>query len=134
MSLCLSPRYHGIFVKIHAFLSYLIISDPTITLPTWLSNNSSVIDTIFVSKQVRLNFAGIINNKISGHQVIAINMNLVLPPQKINYIAVFSNSDHSKINFKNHFESKSVYDRLNHEWMPILMKTTLSLKPQLLTL
>ena len=28
---------------------------------------------------------------------------------------MFSNSDQSKINFKNDFESKSVYDRLNHE-------------------
>ena len=42
-------------------------------------------------------------------------MNLTLPPQKINYITVFSNSDQSKINFKNDFESKSVYDRLTHE-------------------
>ena len=88
---------------------------PTITLPTRLSNNSSLIDNIFVNKHERLNFAGILNNEISDHQVIAVNMNLTLPPQKINYITVFSNSDQSKINFKNDFESKSVYDRLNHE-------------------
>ena len=88
---------------------------PTITLPTQLSNNSSLIDNIFVNKHERLNFAGILNNEISDHQVIAVNMNLTLPPQKINYITVFSNSDQSKINFKNDFESKSVYDRLNHE-------------------
>ena len=88
---------------------------PTITLPTRLSNNSSLIDNIFLNKHERLNFAGILNNEISDHQVIAVNMNLTLPPQKINYITVFSNSDQSKINFKNDFESKSVYDRLNHE-------------------
>ena len=88
---------------------------PTITLPTRLSNNSSLIDNIFVNKHERLNFAGILNNEISDHQVIAVNMNLTLPPQKINYITVFSNNDQSKINFKNDFESKSVYDRLYHE-------------------
>ena len=42
-------------------------------------------------------------------------MNLTLPPQKINYITVFSNIDQSKINFKNDFVSKSVCERLNHE-------------------
>ena len=84
---------------------------PIITLPTRLSNNSSLIDNIFVNKQERLNFAGILNNEISDHQVIAIDMNLALPPQKINYITVFSNSDQSKINLKNDFESKCVYDR-----------------------
>ena len=88
---------------------------PTITLPTRLFNNSSLIDNIFVNKHKSLNFVRILNNEISDHQVIAINMNLALPPQKINYITVFSNSDRSKINFKNDFESKSVYDRLNHE-------------------
>ena len=88
---------------------------PTITPPTRLSNNSSLIDNIFVNKHERLNFAGILINEISDHQVIAVNMNLTLPPQKINYITVFSNSDQSKITFKNDFESKSVYDRLNHE-------------------
>ena len=80
-----------------------------------MSNNSNLIDNIFVNKHERLNFAGILNNEISDHQVIAVNMNLTLPPQKINYITVFSNSDQSKINFKNDFESKSVYERLNHE-------------------
>ena len=88
---------------------------PTITLPTRLSNNSSLIDNIFVNKQERLNFAGILNNEISDHQVIAIDMNLALPPQKMNYITVYSNSDRSKLNFKNDFEAKRVYDRLNHE-------------------
>ena len=29
---------------------------------------------------------------------------------------MYSNSDQSKISFKTDFKSKSVYDRLNHEW------------------
>ena len=80
-----------------------------------MSYNSSLIDNIFVNKQEKLNFAGILNNEISDHQVIAIDMNLALPPQKVNYITVYSNSDRSKLNFKNDFEAKRVYDRLNHE-------------------
>ena len=93
---------------------------PTITLPTRLSNNSSLIDNIFVNKHERLNFAGILNNEISDHQVITDNMNLTLPPQKINYITVFSNNDQSKIKFKNDFESKSDLMKINRD-TPLFM-------------
>ena len=86
---------------------------PTITLPTRLSRNSTLIDNIFLNKQEKLNFAGILHNEISDHQVIAINMNVVLPPQKTVYVTVFSNSDQSKQNFKNDFEAKKIYARLN---------------------
>ena len=40
-------------------------------------------------------------------------MNVVLPPQKTVYVTVFSNSDQSKQNFKNDFEAKKIYARLN---------------------
>ena len=75
----------------------------------------SLIQLMHVNTQERLNFAGIINNEISDHQVIAIDMNLALPPQKVNYITVYSNNNRSKLNFKNDFEVKRVYDRLNQE-------------------
>ena len=48
-----------------------------------MSNNSSLIDNIFVNKQERLNFAGILNNEISDHQVIAININLLCLHRKL---------------------------------------------------
>ena len=88
---------------------------PTITLPTRLSKNSTLIDNIFINKQERLNFAGILNNDISDHQVVAVDMDLVVPPNKTYYITVFSNSDQTKQNFKNDFESKNIYDILNKE-------------------
>ena len=62
---------------------------PTITLPTRLSKNSTLIDNIFLNNQEKLNFAGILHNEICDHQVIAINMNVVLPPQKTVYVTVF---------------------------------------------
>ena len=54
-----------------------------------------------------------LHNEISDHQAIAINMNVVLPPQKTVYVTVFPNSDQSKQNFKNDFEAKKIYARLN---------------------
>ena len=132
MSLCLSPRYYVIFVKIHIFLSYLILLSitankhhssylegilssgflPTITLPTRLSKNSTLIDNIFINKHERLNFAGILNNHISDHQVVAVDMDLVIPPNKTYYITVFSNSDQTKQNFKNDSHSISAFEEL----------------------
>ena len=86
---------------------------PAINLPIRLSNNSTLIDNIFLNKQEKLNFAGILHNKISDYHVIAIKINVVLPPQKTVYVTVFSNGDQSKLNFKNVFEAKKIYARLN---------------------
>ena len=55
---------------------------PAITLPTRISNTSSLIDNIFVSKQGNINCAAILENEISDHQVIAINTNLAIPKPK----------------------------------------------------
>ena len=88
---------------------------PTITLPTRLSKNSTLIDNIFINKQEKLNFAGILNNEISDHQIVAVDMNLVIPPNKTYYITVISNSDQAKQNFKNDLESRNIYNMLNKE-------------------
>ena len=88
---------------------------PTITLPTRLSKNSTLIDNIFINKHEKLRFAGILNNEISDHQIVVVDMDLVIPPNKTYYITVFSNSDQTKQNFKNDLESKNIYDMLNKE-------------------
>ena len=75
--------------------------------------NSALIDNIFLDKQEKLNFAGILHNEIRDHQVVAINMYVILSPQKTIYVTVFSNSDQSKQNFKNDFEAKKIYGKLN---------------------
>ena len=64
---------------------------PAITLPTRLSNTSSLIDKIFVSKHGNMNCAAILENKISDHQVIAINTNLAIPKPKTRYITIYPN-------------------------------------------
>ena len=76
---------------------------------------NTLIDNIFINKHEKLNFAGILNNEISDHQIVAVDMDLVIPPNKTYYITVFSNSDQTKQNFKNDLESKNIYDMLNKE-------------------
>ena len=83
---------------------------PTITLPTRLSKNSTLIDNIFINKQDRLNFADILNNEI-----VAVDMVFVIPQNKTCYITVFSNRNQTKQNFQNGFESKNIYEILNKE-------------------
>ena len=88
---------------------------PAITLPTRLSKNSTLIENIFINKQDKLNFPGILNNETSDHLIVAVDMDLVIPPNKTYYITVFSNSDQTKQNIKNDLESKNIYDMLNKE-------------------
>ena len=101
----------------NAYLEGILSSGflPTITLPTRLSNKSTLIDNIFVNKQEKLNFAGILNNEISDHQAIVNDLNVVLPPQRTVYVTIFSNSEHSIQSFKNDFECKNIYERLNKD-------------------
>ena len=80
-----------------------------------MSNKSTLIDNIFVNKQEKLNFAGILNNEISDHQAIVNDLNVVLPPQRTVYVTIFSNSEHSIQSFKNDFECKNIYERLNKD-------------------
>ena len=53
---------------------------PSITLPTRLSDNSTLIDNIIYNKQRHLIFAGILENQISDHQAILINTTHRPPP------------------------------------------------------
>ena len=86
---------------------------PAITLPTRLSNTSSLIDNIFVSKQGNMNCAAILENEISDHQVIAINTNLSIPKPKTRYITIYANREECKEKFQNDIASKRIYDKLD---------------------
>ena len=72
---------------------------PAITLSTRISNTSSLIDNIFVSKQGNINCAAILENEISDHQVIAINTNLAIPKPKTRYITIYPNREERKEKF-----------------------------------
>ena len=88
---------------------------PAITLPTRISNTSSLIDNIFVSKQGNINCAAILENEISDHQVIVININLAIPKPKTRYITIYANREESKEKFRNDIASKRIYDKLKKD-------------------
>ena len=88
---------------------------PAITLPTRTSTNSSLIDNIFVNKQGITNFAAILEDEISAHQVIAININLISPENKTKYITIYANSEECRSNFKNDIASKNIFDKLDKD-------------------
>ena len=86
---------------------------PAITLPTRASNNSTVIDNVFVNQQAEFNFSGILENEISDHQAVVVNTKLILPHTKTRYITIYSNSEEAKNNFKNDISFKNIFDKLN---------------------
>ena len=86
---------------------------PAITLPTRASNNSTLIDNVFVNQQAEFNFSEILENEISDHQAVVVNTKLILQHTKTRYITIYSNSEEAKNNFKNDIISKNIFDRLN---------------------
>ena len=88
---------------------------PTITLPTRISDRSTLIDNIFSNKQEKINFAGILKNEISDHQAVMVNIKQTLPANKTNYITIYLNSAESKNKFRNDFASKNIYEKLNKD-------------------
>ena len=88
---------------------------PTITLPTRISERSTLINNIFGNKQEKINFAGILINEISDHQAVIVNINQTLPSNKAKYITIYSNSAESKMNFRNDIDSKNIYEKLNKD-------------------
>ena len=88
---------------------------PAITLPTRISTNSSLIDNIYVNKEGITNYAAILDDEISDHQVIAININLISQQNKTKYITIYANSEECKSNFKNDIASKNIFDRLDKD-------------------
>ena len=86
---------------------------PAITLPTRASNNSTLIDNVFVNQRAEFNFSGILENEISDHQAVVVNTKLTLPTTKTRYITIYSNSEEAKDKFKNDISSKNIFDKLN---------------------
>ena len=88
---------------------------PTITLPTRLSVNSTLIDNIFLNKQEHLNFAGILDCEISDHQMTLINANLIPPTEKNKYVTIYSHNDESISKFRNDIIDKRIFNQLNKD-------------------
>ena len=78
---------------------------PWITLPTRLSDNSTLIDNILYNKQINLIFAGILENQISDPQAIVINSTHRPPPCKSKYITLYNNNYGSNEKFRTYINS-----------------------------
>ena len=85
---------------------------PTITLPTRLSNNSTLIDNIFTNNVGNKLTACILNIHISDHQPVVLFSNHELPTVKTKYITITNNSDEAKAAFILSFENKLVLEQL----------------------
>ena len=85
---------------------------PTITLPTMLSNNSTLIDNIFTNNLGNKLTACILNIHISDHQSVVLFSNHELPTVKTKYITITNNSDEAKAAFILSFENKHVLEQL----------------------
>ena len=66
---------------------------PTITLPTRLSDSSSLIDNIFTDNLSVEMSAFILNNHISDHQPVVLFCDIHVPVHKHKYITIRSKSD-----------------------------------------
>ena len=99
------------FIYSHKYNTSGYIS--TITLPTRLSDNCTLIDNIFTSYLSSDIFSCILDNHISDRQLIVLFSNDDLPPTKHKYITIKSNTDEAKALFCTSFENKHIIDQLD---------------------
>ena len=83
--------------------------DTTITLPTRLSDNSSLIDNVFTSNLSNALSAYILSVHISDHQPVILYTDDDLPHKKLKYITtcIETNSEETKRHFCSSFKSKN---------------------------
>ena len=85
---------------------------PAITLPTRLSNNSTLIDNMFTNNVGNKFTVCILNIHISDHRPVVLFSNHELPTVTTKYITITNNSDESKTAFLLLFENKHVLEQL----------------------
>lgn len=88
---------------------------PSMTLPTRLSNTSSLIDNILYSNQNKFNFSCILESSISDHQPVLINTFHSMPRTKISYITIYNNNNKSKDNFIRSIQNENIYDKFEKD-------------------
>ena len=86
---------------------------PKITLPTRLSENSTLIDNIFTTNLSSDLSAYILDMHISDHQPIILYTNDDLPPARNKFITSRTNTDDQKDHFKQRFHNKHIFDHLD---------------------
>ena len=95
-----------------SILSFGYVS--TITLPTRLSDNSSLLDNVFTCTTNLSNAlsAYILNVHISDHQPVVVFTDDDLPQSMLKYITIKTNSEEAKRHFCS-FKNKDIMDLLN---------------------
>ena len=86
---------------------------PRITLPTRLSENSTLIDNVFTTILSSDLLAYILDMHISDHQPIILFTSDDSSLTKSKYIAIRINTDYRKNHFKQYFHNKHVFDQLD---------------------
>ena len=79
---------------------------PTITLPTRLSDNSSLIDNVFTSNLSNALSAYILNVHISDHRPVILYTDDAQPHKKLKYITNKTNSEEAKKTFLLFFQKQ----------------------------
>ena len=85
----------------------------TITLPTRLSDNSTLIDNIFTSNLSSDIISCILKNYISDRQFIVLFSNNDLPSTQHTYIIIKSSTDEAKALFCTLYKNKNIIDQLD---------------------
>ena len=86
---------------------------PTITLPTRLSTNSSLIDNVFTTNLSTDLFLCILDIHISDHQPVILFSDDDLPKVNVKYLTIKTNTDEARKLFKETFINKRVFEHLD---------------------
>ena len=88
---------------------------PKVTLPTRLSENSTLIDNVFTTNLNTDLSAYILDIHISDHQPVVLFTNDDIPPTRSKYITIRANTDDRKDNFRQCFHNKHIFDQLDKD-------------------
>ena len=88
---------------------------PKVTLPTRLSDNSTLIDNVFTTNLNTDLSAYILEIHISNHQPVILFTNEDLPPTRSKYITIRANTDDRKDHFRRCFHNKHIFGQLDKD-------------------
>ena len=95
------------------YFNGILLAGYSLTLPTRLSDSSSLIDNIFNDNLSVEMSAYSLNNHISDHQPVVLFYNIDVPMHKHKYNTIQTKSDRGKATFRSTFKNKHVLNKLN---------------------
>ena len=88
---------------------------PKVTLPTRLSESSTLIDNVFTTNSNSDLSTYILDIHISEHQPVVLFTNVDIPPTRSKYITIRANTNDRKDNFRQCFHNKHIFDQLDKD-------------------